>query len=200
MPCHRPWTFPFVYQDINNSQEAPTMIIELLDKIYPTLLCAVKCPIIRPQRYSTLQKPISGYQPQVGSDRAALMNIPARTLIGQWSRPTHPGHFLHDIRANTFTAREQRLLSSRVITNASSSKPRAPSVTPPIAYATCRNPDTHGTCVSVQRSPVKRKHQPRTCSFHTASAMNRQLWLRQQELPALCAKNPNQKKNSKFNI
>ena len=61
--------------------------------------------------------------------------------VGQRSSPTHPGHFHHDLRSTTFTDREQRLLSSRIITNASSSKPRAPSVTPPIAHATCRNPD-----------------------------------------------------------
>ena len=36
--------------------------------------------MIRPQRYSTLQKPISGYQSQVGSDRVALINLPVRTL------------------------------------------------------------------------------------------------------------------------
>ena len=61
--------------------------------------------------------------------------------VEQWSSPTHPGHFHRDLRPTTFTDREQRLLSSRVITNAASSKPRAPSVTPPIAHATCRNPD-----------------------------------------------------------
>ena len=33
----------------------------------------VKCPMVRALRYSTLQKPNSGYQPQVGSDRAALI-------------------------------------------------------------------------------------------------------------------------------
>ena len=36
--------------------------------------------MVRPQRYSTLQKPISGYQPQVESDRVALINLAVRTL------------------------------------------------------------------------------------------------------------------------
>ena len=67
-------------QELKSSQETPIMTIELLDKMYPTILCKVKCPMIRPQRYSILQKPISGYQPQVGSDRVALINIAVRTL------------------------------------------------------------------------------------------------------------------------
>ena len=55
-------------------------VIELPGKMYPTILCAEKCPKIRPQRYSTLQKPISGCQPQAGSDRVALINIAVSTL------------------------------------------------------------------------------------------------------------------------
>ena len=47
--------------------------------MYPIILCKAKCPMIR-QRYSILQKPISGYQPQVGSDRVALINIAVRRL------------------------------------------------------------------------------------------------------------------------
>ena len=48
--------------------------------------------------------------------------------VGQWISPTHPGHCLHYLTSTTFIDREQRLLS-RVITNASSRKPHAPSVT-----------------------------------------------------------------------
>ena len=61
--------------------------------------------------------------------------------VEHWSSPSHSGHFHHDLRSTTFPDREQRLLSSRVITDASSSKQCAPSVTPRIARATCRNPD-----------------------------------------------------------
>ena len=61
--------------------------------------------------------------------------------VGQWISPTHPGHCLHYLTSTTFIDREQRLLSSRVITNASSRKPPAPSVTPPIAHAPCQNSD-----------------------------------------------------------
>ena len=39
----------------------------------------IKCPMKRPQRYSTLQKSISGYRPQVGSGRVALIDIAVRT-------------------------------------------------------------------------------------------------------------------------
>ena len=78
--CHPPWTFPFVSQDLKSPHETPKMTIKLPDKTYPTVLCNLKCPIIRPQRYNTLKKPISGYEPPVGSDRVALMNIAVRTL------------------------------------------------------------------------------------------------------------------------
>ena len=61
--------------------------------------------------------------------------------VGQWSNPTHPGNFHLGLRSATFTDREQRMLSSRVITNAPSSKSRAPSVALSTAHATCRNPD-----------------------------------------------------------
>ena len=50
------------------------------DEIHPTLICTVKCPIKQPQRYNALQKPISGYQPQVGSNRIALINMAVRKL------------------------------------------------------------------------------------------------------------------------
>ena len=45
-----------------------------------TLTFYVKCPMMRPQRCSIFQKPLSGYQPQVGSDRVALIHIAVRTL------------------------------------------------------------------------------------------------------------------------
>ena len=49
--CHRPWTVPFVSQYLKSSQKTSIMTIELPDKMYPTILCKVKCPMIRPQRY-----------------------------------------------------------------------------------------------------------------------------------------------------
>ena len=120
--------------------------------------------------------------------------------VGQWSSPTHPGHFHHDLRSTTFADREQRLLSSRVITNESSSKPRAPAPSLQLRMQLAETQTTHGTCISVQQSPVKRIHQSRTCSVHTqASAMNRQLWLR-QVLSSPGAEIPSHKEYSKFNI
>ena len=47
--CHPAWTFPFVSQDLKSSQETPTMTFELPDKMYPTNICTVECPRIRPQ-------------------------------------------------------------------------------------------------------------------------------------------------------
>ena len=60
--------------------------------------------------------------------------------VGQCSSRTHPGLFHYNLRSTPFTDREQRLLCIRVITNASS-KPSAPSVTPPIAHVSSPNPD-----------------------------------------------------------
>ena len=120
--------------------------------------------------------------------------------VGQWSSPTHSGHFHHDLRSTTFTDREQRLLSIR-------SSPMHPQANHAhqasplqLRMQLAETQTTHGTCISVQQSLVKRKHQPRTCSVHTASAMNRQLWLRQEELPAPCAKIPSQQKKLEIQI
>ena len=60
--------------------------------------------------------------------------------VGQWSNPTHPGQFYHHIRPTTFIGRVQLLFSSGVITPTQLQANHAPSVTPSIAYATCRNP------------------------------------------------------------
>ena len=74
MPSHRPSAFPFIFQELtrNASRKSGTPITAKS----PT----IKYPMVRPQGYSTLQKPISGYQPQVGSDRVALINLAVRTL------------------------------------------------------------------------------------------------------------------------
>ena len=172
------------------------MAIELSGNMYPKILFTLKCPMIRPQRYSTLQKPITGLRT---TNWLTPSNFDKHSCpyLGQRSRPTHPGHFHHDLRSTTCTYREERLLSSRVVNNASSTKPRARSVTPPIVHSTCGNPITHWTFISVQPSAVKQKNKPRTCSVHTTPAMIRQLWLCQKELPAPCAKSPSQKITSR---
>ena len=76
---HRPSSLPFVYQDVKKSQETPIMTIALHDKIYIYIFYG-KCLIVRPQWYSTFRKPISGYQPQVGSPGVALITVAVRTL------------------------------------------------------------------------------------------------------------------------
>ena len=74
MPSHRRSAFPSISQELtrNANRECGTLATDNS----PT----VKCPMVRPQQYSTPQKPISGYQPQVGSDLVALVNLAIRTL------------------------------------------------------------------------------------------------------------------------
>ena len=81
--------------------------------------------MVRPQRCSTLQKPISGYQPQVGSDRVALMK-PSCPDVGQCSYLTNRGQSHHDIRSITATdcAILGMLYSSRALTDPTSSQTR----------------------------------------------------------------------------
>ena len=66
VPNHGPSAFtstsPELTRNTNRTSGTPATAIS------PT----VKCPMVRPQRYSTLQKPIRGYQPQVGSDIAVI--------------------------------------------------------------------------------------------------------------------------------
>ena len=59
-----------------------------------------KCPMVRPQWYSTLEKPTSGYQPQVGSDRVAFIK-PNCPYVGQCSCPTNRDQSHHDLRSIT---------------------------------------------------------------------------------------------------
>ena len=75
----------------------------------------------------------------------------------------------------------------------------APRVTTPFAHATCRNPDQISNVYSCTVATRKTASTPDMLCPHTASAMNRQLWLRQL-LSAPCAETPYQKKtrNSKF--
>ena len=56
---------PVGISDLKRIQETPIVTVNP-GEIYLTLMCEVKCPMIRQQWYSTLQKPILGYQPQVG--------------------------------------------------------------------------------------------------------------------------------------
>ena len=114
--------------------------------------------------------------------------------VGQWSSPTHPGQCLHDLSSTTFTDREQRLFSSRVITNAPSSQPRTTRHT---SNCACKlpKPRPHKECEFQHKShPCKTEAStPDMLCPHTTSAMNRQLWLR-QVLSAPGAEIPSQKK------
>ena len=82
-----------------------------------------KCPMVRPQWYSTLEKPTSGYQPQVGSDRVAFIK-PNCPYVGQCSCPTNRDQSHHDLRSITATdcAILGMLYSSRALTDPTSSK------------------------------------------------------------------------------
>ena len=44
--------FPFVYQDLQSSQEAPTTAEGHPQNMYQTILFTVKCPMVSPQRYN----------------------------------------------------------------------------------------------------------------------------------------------------
>ena len=114
VPSHWPSAFPFISQELtrNANRKSGTPVTAKS----PT----VKSPMVRPQRYSTLQKPISGYQPQVGSDRVALTNLAVRTSGNDYkswsvsSRPKiHHGYCLCS-----------KIYSSRALTDPTSSKTR----------------------------------------------------------------------------
>ena len=113
--------------------------------------------------------------------------------VGRWSIPTNRCQFHHDLRSIMFTGREQGC-------SAAASSPMnlqanyTPRVTPPIAHETCRNPD-HAWVVYFSTT-VTRKTEASTSDMlcpHRASAMNRQLWLR-QVLSALGAEIPGKEK------
>ena len=74
VPSHRPSAFPFIFQELTRdaNRKGGTPVTAKS----PT----AKCPMVRPPGYNTLQKPISGYQLQVGSDRVVLINLAVRTL------------------------------------------------------------------------------------------------------------------------
>ena len=168
------------------------MTIELPAKMYPTILCKLKCPNDTTTAVQHTPKAHLGL-PTTSWLRPSRFDKHSCPCVGQWPNPTHPCHFHHDLRSTTFTDREQWLFSSRVITNASSSKPRTARHT---SNCACNLPEPrpHKECVLQHNShPVKRNNQPRTCSVHTASAMNRQLWLL-EVLSAPGAEIPNQKK------
>ena len=148
--------------------------------------------MVRPHRYSTLQKPISGYQPQVGSDRVDLMNRAVRTL-GNNHCPTNRVQSRHDLIFITAT-------DCAICFTTSAPSPiqyrakHAPRVTPPIANATRRKTDHKSNVYSSTiATSIQAASTPENFCPHTASAMNRQPWLR-QALSALTAETPSQKK------
>ena len=101
--------------------------------------------------------------------------------VGQWSSPTHPGQFHHDPRSTTFTDRGQRLLSSPVITNASSSKPRTKRHTSNCACNLPKPRPHKEWALQYIYTKATRKTEASTPDMlcpRTASALNRQLWLR----------------------
>ena len=156
----------------------------------------------RPSDTTTVpQKPISGYQPQVGADRVALTTIAVRTL-GNGSNPTNRGQFHYDLRSTTFTGLDQELFSSRVITNESSSKPRKARTTRHTSNCAPNvpKPRSHMDCEVQNNSHLKTEAStPDMICPHTASAMNRQLWLRQvQSAPGAEISSKTNARNSTF--
>ena len=107
--------------------------------MYPTILCTEKCPKIRPQLYSTPQKPISSCQPQAGADRVAFISIAVRKLGN--------GQIQHIVASFTTILGLPSLLTVNNDSSAAASSPmnlqanHAPRVTPSIAHANCQNPN-----------------------------------------------------------
>ena len=129
VPRHRPSTFPSISQELsrNANRKSRTPVTAKS----PT----AKCPMVRPPRYSTLQKPISGYQPQVGSDRVALINLAVRTLGNvvsnkSWSVSIRPKIYHGYLLCNV-------IYSSHALTHTTSSKTRT---TPHTSYCACNLP------------------------------------------------------------
>ena len=150
--------------------------------LQPFYIRVVNCPMIRPQRYSTLQKPISGYQPQVGSDRVALKNIAVRKLV--------KGKIIKIVVSLTTTQDLPRLLAVNNDCSAAASSPMSPQanpsphVTPQIGHSTRRNPGhTWNVYFSTTSTRKTESSTPDMLCPYTASAMIRQLRLH-QELPA----------------
>ena len=110
---------------LKSSQETPTATIELPDKLYPTILCTMHSKMPNSTTTAVLHPP----KAHVGLPTTSWL-IPSsidkhsRPYVGLCPSPTDRGQFHHDLRSTTFTDRQQRLFSSRVITNDSSSKPR----------------------------------------------------------------------------
>ena len=94
-------------------------------KIIPRYGIGAKCPMVRPQPYNRLQKPISGYQPQVGSERVALTK-PSCPYVGQRSCPRNHGQSHYDLRS--IAATDCNIIyNSRALTDPTSSKTHHPS-------------------------------------------------------------------------
>ena len=69
VPSHRLSASPSISQELNRNVNRKSEIPVTVNST------TVKCLMVRPQRYSTLQTPISGYQPQFGSDRLAMIHL-----------------------------------------------------------------------------------------------------------------------------
>ena len=165
------------HPSLKSLQATPTSALELPYKLYPTVVCAVICPMIRPQRYNTLQKPISGYQPQVGSDRVPLINITVRTLGNGQSNTSRSVSPRPNVLPRLLTVNNDCSEAASSAVHLEANQHHALHLQ--LRLRPCRNPDRTRNMYSSTIATSKRKHQPRTCSFHrTASVVNRQLWLR----------------------
>ena len=152
--------FPFLSFAVNPQTRDDTTIIEpnavliFIQFLRPAGMLFFSFPLL--QGYTLLCffnhfTPVMSFQPllcflllyRLARPRAEerLINIAVRTL-GNGQIQHISCHFHHDLRSTTFTEREQRLFSSRVITNASSSKPRTTRHT---SNCACHLPKTQTT-------------------------------------------------------
>ena len=143
VPSHRPSTFPSISQEFTRNANGKSRTPVTAKS--PT----AKCPMVRPPWYSTRHKPISGYLPQVGSDRVALINLDVRTLGNVVSNKPkiYHGYLLCKM-----------IYSSHGLTDPISSKTRTTRHT---SYCACNLSKNrpHTECeIPVQWPPVKQQH------------------------------------------
>ena len=166
--------------------------------MYPTILCNTKMTndtttAVQHPPKTHLRLPTMCWLRPSGFDKRSC------PYVGQWSNPTNRGQFHHDLRSTTFTGREQRFFSSRVITNESLSKPRTTRHTSNCA-CNLPKPRPHMDCV------VQYNSHPKNGSINPGQALSTHSL--GDEPPAVAASGaisaraeiPSQKKKSIFNI
>ena len=123
---------------------------------------------------------------------SSSIDNPCCPYDGQSSCPTNRGQSRHDLISTMSTDCCSICLTAAAPSPIQLQAKHAPRVTPPIAHATCQKKDHTRNVYSSTIAKTAASTPEKLCP-HTASAMNRQLWLRQAR-SALNAETPSQKK------